>query len=158
MTEEKILDSLQEEIKLMKGELKQSLTSIRDYLLNMELPASEISSTLSELGDESQKVTMSSNLGTPVEYKPSQTLESAAIATEDTQSFEDKTIPEGDDPFDLEEPKETAEDEAETAEDYDLPVANVVTPLKYKLPTSEETIEENTVEPIIPEPEMLAED
>src|SRR4030042_239154 len=110
MAEDRRLDTLQEEIKLMKGELKQSLASVRDYLLNMELPASEISSILSELSESEQKVTMSGNLGTPTEQKPP---EDTLTETEDEQTLEEQAVPEGDDLLDLEEPEEPAEDETE---------------------------------------------
>jgi hypothetical protein len=60
---DKKLQTLEEELKLMKGELKQSLASVRDYLLNMELPASEFANVLAALGDtDSQQVVMKGNL------------------------------------------------------------------------------------------------
>ena len=65
MDAEKKLDTIEEEMKLLKGELKQSLTSVRDYLLNMELPSSEFSTILAALGNEgegSQKVTVEANI------------------------------------------------------------------------------------------------
>ena len=52
MVEEKRLDNLQDEIKLLKGELKNSLASVRDYLLNMELPSSEFSTILAALSGD----------------------------------------------------------------------------------------------------------
>ena len=51
MENEKQLDTIEEELKLLKGELKQSLASVRDYLLNMELPTTEFSTILAALGD-----------------------------------------------------------------------------------------------------------
>ena len=51
MENEKQLKTIEEELKLLKGELKQSLTSVRDYLLNMELPTTEFSTILAALGD-----------------------------------------------------------------------------------------------------------
>jgi hypothetical protein len=50
------LETLSEEIKLMKGELKQSLASVRDYLLNMELPASEFAAILAALGNDNSGI------------------------------------------------------------------------------------------------------
>jgi len=41
MEDTKKIETLEEEAKLLKGELKQSIASVRDYLLNMELPSSE---------------------------------------------------------------------------------------------------------------------
>jgi hypothetical protein len=51
METEKKLQTIEEELKLLKGELKQTLSSVRDYLLNMELPTSGFSSILAALGD-----------------------------------------------------------------------------------------------------------
>ena len=50
MENNKQLDTMEEELKLLKGEVKQSLTNVRDYLLNMELPASEFATVLAALG------------------------------------------------------------------------------------------------------------
>jgi hypothetical protein len=59
MEANKKLEALEEELKLMKGELKQTLASVRDYLLNMELPSSEFATILAALGDgDNQKLTM----------------------------------------------------------------------------------------------------
>ena len=79
MVEEKRLDNLQDEIKLLKAEVKNSLASVRDYLLNMELPSSEFSTILAALaGDDAnpQKMNVDSRVsddkdGTPnPEYIP----------------------------------------------------------------------------------------
>ncbi|MGD0779889.1 MAG: hypothetical protein ABR954_03790 [Dehalococcoidales bacterium] len=55
MVEESRLDNLQDEIKLLKGELKNSLASVRDYLLNMELPSSEFSTILAALSGDNTR-------------------------------------------------------------------------------------------------------
>jgi hypothetical protein len=115
MADDKRLDTLQEEIKLMKGELKQSLASVRDYLLNMELPSSEISNILSALGDEGEKVTMKGSLDTPKEEKPP--VEPENTLTETEESLEDEAEPEGDDLLDLEENPEGDEEEELAPED-----------------------------------------
>jgi hypothetical protein len=66
MANEKNLDTLEEELKLMKGELKQSLASVRDYLLNMELPSSEFATVIAALGgDGEQKMTMKGSFSAP---------------------------------------------------------------------------------------------
>ncbi len=65
MVTEKRLDTLQDEIKLLKAEVKNSLASVRDYLLNMELPSSEFSTILAALaGDNAnpQKMDVDSHL------------------------------------------------------------------------------------------------
>src|SRR4030042_5293854 len=53
MEDEQRIDNIQDEIKLLKGELKNSLASVRDYLLNMELPFSEFSTILAALSGDS---------------------------------------------------------------------------------------------------------
>jgi len=73
MEGDKKLETMQEELKLLKGELKQSLASVRDYLLNMELPSSEFSTILEALGNgEGQHVTMSGTLGAPADNQPTE--------------------------------------------------------------------------------------
>lgn len=53
------IEALEEEVKLLKGEMKQSLASVRDYLLNMELPSSEFATVLAALGGENDtKITL----------------------------------------------------------------------------------------------------
>jgi len=56
------LETMEQELKLLKGELKQSLASVRDYLLNMELPSSEFTDVLEALDDDKQKIVMEGNL------------------------------------------------------------------------------------------------
>ena len=116
---DKKLAALQNEIKLLKGEVKQSLASVRDYLLNMELPSSEISTILAALGgDGEQKVTMRGSFEMPKDQQPEaetgETTEAAPAETEETIEevpeddifTSEETIPDGpgDDgkPFDSE--------------------------------------------------------
>ena len=71
MAEDKRLETIQDEIKLLKGELKQSLASVRDYLLNMELPSSEFSTILAALStDGEQKITMKGSFTNPQDNAP----------------------------------------------------------------------------------------
>ncbi len=109
MAEDNQLQTLQEEIKLMKGELKQSLASVRDYLLNMELPSSEISNILATLNEGNQKVTMSGTLSMPADYKPPQ---DEITETEEEQELEDDSdeISEGDDLLELEKSEQEESD------------------------------------------------
>jgi len=59
MENDKNLETLEGEVKLLKGQLKQSIAGVRDYLLNMELPSSEFATVLAALGsDGEQKITM----------------------------------------------------------------------------------------------------
>jgi hypothetical protein len=101
MIVDKKLETMQEELKLLKGELKQSLASVRDYLLNMELPASEFSNILEALGSgEGQKVTMSGSLGTPAENKPAEEALQEIIEPEPETLSADENL------IDVEEPPE----------------------------------------------------
>ncbi len=59
MVPDKRLETLQEEIKLLKGEVKHSLASVRDYLLNSELPSAELSNL--DLGQGEQRITVKNN-------------------------------------------------------------------------------------------------
>jgi hypothetical protein len=108
METEKKLDVMEEELRLMKGEVKQSLASVRDYLLNMELPSSEFATVLAALGsDGEQKITMkgsfSNNDRPPEGEKPAygETEEPVTeeIREEDDFAPEDEMPPEGEDQF-----------------------------------------------------------
>jgi hypothetical protein len=71
--DEKRIDNLQDEIKLLKGELKNSLASVRDYLLNMELPSSEFSTILAALSGDApntQKMAADSDVSNKGEDMP----------------------------------------------------------------------------------------
>jgi len=67
MESDKKLETMEEELKLMKGELKQTLASVRDYLLNMELPSSEFATVIAALGGDGgeQKITMKGSFTAP---------------------------------------------------------------------------------------------
>jgi len=68
MEANKKLETMEEELKLMKGELKQSLASVRDYLLNMELPSSEFATVIAALGgDGEQRITMKGSFSSPTD-------------------------------------------------------------------------------------------
>ena len=105
MESDKRLETLEEELKLMKGEVKQSLASVRDYLLNMELPSSEFSTIIAALGggDGEQKITMKGSFsdsrgsgldelpkGEPEEISPEETEEESI-----SEETEEDTSPEG---------------------------------------------------------------
>lgn len=127
MPDEKRIETIQDEIKLLKGELKQSLTSVRDYLLNMELPSSEFSTILAALGSEGeQKVTMKGTFAPPQENMPAGGQdELAETASEDVggdgETIEDESeLPgEDEDLIDVENPLE--DEESETLTEGGLP-------------------------------------
>jgi hypothetical protein len=107
MSDDKRLETLSEEIKLLKGEIKNSLTSVRDYLLNMELPSSEFSTILAALsGDNSgQKVSLDGGLGNQPENKNEE------VAEEPEQSANDLDQPPPDENLlDMEQPEDLMED------------------------------------------------
>jgi hypothetical protein len=131
MAVDKKLESLQEEIKLLKGEVKSSLASVRDYLLNMELPSSEFSTILAALNADgtSQKVTIEGNLANTMTSKPEEP------GTEEIEEEKQDEV------------EEEATDELEQpAEDEDL--------LNVEEPTEDET-EELSDENLVDEEESL---
>lgn len=106
MEDQKRLETLSEEIKLLKGEIKNSLTSVRDYLLNMELPSSEFSTILAALsGDNSgQKVSLDGGLG-------NQAAGPEEIKEEAGETADDLVQPPADeDLIDLEQPEDLLEE------------------------------------------------
>jgi len=69
------LETREEEFKLMNGEVKQLLASARDYLLNMELPPSEIATVRpaprdgKSQADKDEVTEVDKPKGTPVNTK-----------------------------------------------------------------------------------------
>ena len=102
MPDDKRLENLSEEIKLLKGEIKNSLTSVRDYLLNMELPSSEFSTILAALSGDNggQKVSLDGGLGNGPPPKNEEPMEEPEITADDLNQ------PPPDEPLiDMEEPE-----------------------------------------------------
>jgi hypothetical protein len=131
--DESRLDNLRDEIKLLKGELKNSLASVRDYLLNMELPSSEFSTILAALSGDNPN--------------------SQKLATGD-MADKGEDIPEPD--FDEEKPAEDALNEMEQpGEDEDL--LDFEDPNKEE-ETSEEIPDEGALEDMAAEDELPSED
>jgi len=114
MASDKKIDTIQEEIKLLKGELKNSLASVRDYLLNMELPSSEFSTILAALGDSGeQRITMRGSFTAPQEGQTVAEPHDEVVETTREESTDDESeIPSEDD--DLISVDDSAEDESET--------------------------------------------
>jgi hypothetical protein len=108
MPENKRLETLQEEIKLLKGELKNSLSSVRDYLLSMELPSSEFSTMLAALNPDNPAPTM--NMSASLDDKK-EAAPVAAAEPETEESVEETTdqidVPPDENLLDIEEPGET---------------------------------------------------
>jgi hypothetical protein len=108
MAENKRLETLQEEIKLLKGELKNSLSSVRDYLLSMELPSSEFSTMLAALNPDNPAPTMTMS-GSLDDGKKEEVAAPAAEA-EPEESIEETTdqldVPSDESLLDVEEPGE----------------------------------------------------
>ncbi len=144
MVDEAKLDALQDEIKLLKGELKNSLASVRDYLLNMELPSSEFSTILAALsGDNAapDKMVSGNDTADKTEDMPEPNFEEQPqdeLANEAPQPEEDEKL------LDFEEP------EKEEKPPLELPPED-------ELSTEEETLPEEEVEEP-PEEEEITED
>ncbi len=133
MSDEKRLEALTEEIKLLKGEIKNSLTSVRDYLLNMELPSSEFSTILAALsGDNSgQKLSMDGSLNNDAKKEEALAEEPEEITDDIAQPPPDENLIDTEQPEDLlddipeetplvgEEVPETPEEQEEQTEPED---------------------------------------
>ena len=66
METDKRVETLEDELKLIKGEVKETLASVRDYLLTSELPASEYQTIMAALGvGGGQKMEMKGNISMP---------------------------------------------------------------------------------------------
>ena len=126
MEADKKLATLEEEIKLMKGELKNSLASVRDYLLNMELPSSEFATVLAALGGDSsgtQKITIDGNIGNAKAAEASQPSEEGSEEPTTEETVEEFLEPESElspEEEDLNTPEEHIESESEFAPEDEL--------------------------------------
>ncbi|MBN1161551.1 MAG: hypothetical protein JXA17_06375 [Dehalococcoidales bacterium] len=113
MVEESRLDILQDEIKLLKAEVKNSLASVRDYLLNMELPSSEFSTILAALsGDNAdpQKMDVDSHVsGDKMESMPQPDLFNDKLDNADQELANEAGPDEYEEMLDFEGPDKTEE-------------------------------------------------
>src|SRR4030043_204590 len=111
MAEDQRLVTLSEEIKLLKGELKNSLASVRDYLLNMELPSSEFSTILAALsgdGSGSQKITMDGSVSNTKGDDTMKTEEAGIQEQREEENADDMDQPSADeDLIDMEDSEDT---------------------------------------------------
>jgi hypothetical protein len=138
MEADKKLTTLEEELKLLKGELKQSLASVRDYLLNMELPASEFANVLASLDSAgTQKITLDGSLANKILPKSKDELaqeEEQEKVTEPESELppEEEQINQDENPeseASLEE-EETGEPDESLTPDAELPLEEE-TPMEY---------------------------
>ena len=132
MAEDKQIETMQDEIKLLKGEVKQSLASVRDYLLNMELPSSEFSTILAALGgDGHQKVTIDGAIANAIGNKAAEALTEepqdvvpAEQITEESDEGEEETVPDDEDLLDMDNlmggQSGMASDESQIGDEADL--------------------------------------
>jgi hypothetical protein len=142
MSGEKRLENLSEEIKLLKGEIKNSLTSVRDYLLNMELPSSEFSTILAALSGDNggQKVSLDGGMGNGAGPKNEEPIEEPEITADDLDQ------PPPDEPLiDMEQPENLLED---------IPDEEAMVEEEEKEEKEEEEEEEEEEEPGTEENEM----
>jgi hypothetical protein len=163
MPDDKRLENLSEEIKLLKGEIKNSLTSVRDYLLNMELPSSEFSTILAALSGDNggQKIALDGGMGNGRGPKNEEPMEEPEITADDLNQ------PPPDEPLidmepenlleEIPEDQELTEEEEPAEEENELP-ENQADDSKEMEDEDEdeepedEEAEEETVEPEEPEP------
>ena len=114
MADDKKLEAIQDEIKLLKGEVKNSLASVRDYLLNMELPSSEFSTILAALGgDGTQKVTIDGSIANALGNKAAEAVAGGEDVETTEETIEDDLDQPADDD-DLIDVEEPSEEETET--------------------------------------------
>jgi len=179
MAEDKQIETIQDEIKLLKGEVKQSLASVRDYLLNMELPSSEFSTILAALGgDGQQKVTIDGSIANAIGNKAAEALAEepqdavpAEQSTEESDEDEAEAVPEDEDLLDMENPmgeeSGMASDESQVGDEEDFsPEDSLLSPDETELSpdetelSPEDTLEEETVgdDDEFSEPEELFEE
>lgn len=163
VVDNKKLETLEQELKLMKGELKQSLASVRDYLLNMELPSSEFATVLAALGGGGgdQNVSMKGSFTTgkdtgldePAQEEPSfeepqeSIIEEESIEPESELSQEDR-LNDQDEPLTPESELPPEEEMADHDENFE-PAS--------ELPSEEEESGEQD-ESFVPESELPAEE
>jgi hypothetical protein len=115
MASDKRLETLQEEVKLLKGEVKHSLASVRDYLLNSELPSADLSG-LAGLDDGEQRISMKSSMDSPAAAAAGLSSELMPELTDKTTS-EPEMPPEDEDLIDVEPPLDEAEERATATEE-----------------------------------------
>jgi hypothetical protein len=155
MVEESRLDILQDEIKLLKAEVKNSLASVRDYLLNMELPSSEFSTILAALsGDNAdpQKMDVDSHVSNDkADSMPQQELFDDKMGDTD----EAGQPGEYEEMLDFEEPDKTDELPEEPSDNDLYPEDSLPSQsLEEEIPDEVEEDEEDT----LPEDELPSED
>ena len=161
MIDEKRLDILQDEIKLLKAEVKNSLASVRDYLLNMELPSSEFSTILAALaGDDAnhQKMNVDSHVSNDkedmpkpdyIQEKPENAEEGFTNEPDQPGSYED--LLDFEESGKEDEASETMPDESMMAKDSLQPKRET----EAEQPPDEDMLEE---EDSLPEDSLLSED
>ena len=106
MENDKLIETLADEFKLIKGEVKQTLASVREYLVNSEMPASEYATIMQALGGGggggSQKMEMKGDLSLPKhkeEEKPEEVVEEVVEEVPEDEVPEDE-LPEDELPKD----------------------------------------------------------
>ncbi|MDD5127424.1 MAG: hypothetical protein PHR43_04955 [Dehalococcoidales bacterium] len=102
--------TMEEEFKLIKGELKQTLASVREYLMETGLPDSEYSTILAAMagGVESQKIEMRGDFAMPKKPEPEEE-EEIVEELEETPEEETKSAADSADTADTEDADESDE-------------------------------------------------
>ena len=83
MGNDKQLEILESEFKLLKGELKQTLASVRDYLVTSEIPASEYATIMAAIGGGTgQTMQMKGDIAMPKRHGPEKEEEEEELVEE----------------------------------------------------------------------------
>lgn len=137
--------TLEEEFKLIKGELKQTLSSVREYLMETGLPDSEYSTIMAAIagGAERQQVEMKGDLSTP-RQKEAPEMEEEEIVEEIPDDETSVDEPPADE---AQEDGEVAESEAEAEQEGEEEIAEEVTGETEGELSQEEEMAEQLMEP-----------
>jgi hypothetical protein len=161
MGNEQNLETLEQELKLLKGELKQSIASVRDYLLNMELPSSEFATILAALGGEGgQKMTLDGSLLQKMAPGTAETTEEEAEAEPTIEEPQEEPL-EPESELSPEEEELMSPDDSFETESELLPEDELINQDENLEPEAELFPEEETGEPdeqLMPEPDLLIEE
>jgi hypothetical protein len=151
MESEKQLQTIEDELKLLKGELKQTLSSVRDYLLNMELPTTEFSTILAALGDSgNETVNMKGTFSLPPEGMPQEEPDTKPVDKAGEEPENELAEP-GSEKEGSERSKTEDERESHMSDDSELETEEEH-PESVEEPEMEETFEEE--EPFMVAPEL----
>ena len=146
MGNDKQLETLEGEFKLLKGELKQTLASVRDYLVTSEIPASEYATIMAAIGGgTAQTMQMQGSIAMPKKPRPVEETEE-----EEEEELVEKLPPEEDMMSELAPSEETVGESAPGEETVSESAPGEET-------VSESAPDEEMVSELAPDEEMVSE-